>query len=171
MQLPKGVVILALLASGISAAAQSIVQTREVLTNPSIVTLASAGFNEDFLIELILNSKTEFDTSISRLATLMKQGINERIIRVMLRKPSAAPVSLAADPQPASPAREDGPRVAVSTKDPSIFAIATHTPYSDSRSLFWGFVKKRIDVGVAPQGRDALAQHLGAAYGSVLALH
>ncbi len=173
MQLRKRIVILVLLAGAASAGAQSIVQTREVLTNPSIVTLASAGFNEDFLIELILNSRTEFDTSVNGLAALAKQGINERIIRVMLNKPAAAPSSSTLDAQPASlsPGRQDKPGVSAPTKDPSIFAISTHTPYSDSRSLFWGFFQRHIDVGAAAQGHDGLAQHLGAVYGSAVAMH
>ena len=84
MRPQKVFVALALLVLGTLANAQSTVPTRDILTNSTIVKLAAAGCNEDFLSELILNSRTEFDTSANGLASLAKQGINERIIRVMV---------------------------------------------------------------------------------------
>jgi hypothetical protein len=171
------IVVIALLALGrpgtAESATQSIVQTREVLTNPSIVTLAAAGFNEDFLIDLILNSRTQFDTSVSGLAGLAKQGLTERIIRVMLNRSDAKPGLSTGDghPPPPSPDNTQGTAGHTRSQEPALLAIYTHTPYSGSVSFFWGFYQKRVGVGVASEGHDGLAQHLGAVYGSVIAGH
>jgi hypothetical protein len=125
MQLPREIAVLTLAAWAASALAQSnpvqappvqspdvqsIAQALKVLTNPAIVALAAAGFTEDFLIELIRNSRTEFDTSANALASLTKQGINERIIRVMVSVSTgvADPSILAANTAP-TPAAATAP--------------------------------------------------------------
>jgi hypothetical protein len=173
MQSRNGVLIVTLLALAIAAEAQSSVQTREVLTNRAVVTLAGAGFNEDFIIELILNSRTQCDTSVSGLASLAKQGVNERIIRVMLSAPEGGGVAMLA-PAPyamaaiAPPFPEVKPHIIVLKPRPTALAISTHTPYYSSTSLFWGLLKRKAGVGVAPQPRDVLAPHLGLVYDSVL---
>jgi hypothetical protein len=124
---PRRVILaVALLAWAISAAAQSpalqsTVQTREVLTNRSIVTLASAGFGEDFIIDLIAKSRTEFDTSVGGLESLAKQGMNERVIRAMLN-PSAGLLPVAAD-QPA-------------------LDTSGQAPQNGATAKFFGFFKK-----------------------------
>jgi hypothetical protein len=174
MQSRSAVLIVALLALGASAAAQSSIQTREVLTNRAVVTLAGAGFNEDFVIELILNSRTQFDTSVSGLAGLAKQGINERIIRVMLSSIEGTPVVTTSELQPfatasiAPPFPEIRPKVVVLKPRATALAISTHTPYYSSMSFFWGLLRKKVGVGAAPQPRDVLAPHLGLVYDSVL---
>jgi hypothetical protein len=114
MQSGKGIPAAALLAWALSAAAQSpavpaTVQTREVLTNGSIVALASAGFGEDFISDLIANSKTEFDTSVSGLESLVKQGINERVIHAMLNPPAGRPAVSTSGARPVTPAAEQPP--------------------------------------------------------------
>src|SRR5271168_2863261 len=134
MQSRPGMLTIALLALGVllnfAARAESIVQTREVLTNRAIVTLAAAGFNEDFLVELILNSKTRFDTSVDGLAGLAKQGVNQRIIRVMLASPAAGSAQMST----VRPV-ETGPRALPSedrgTQKLELAALAlyTRTPY------------------------------------------
>src|SRR5271167_3386352 len=53
------------------------------LTNDSIVTLAKAGFDELFILQLIRNSRTNFDTSVEGLITLKQAGITEDLIRMM----------------------------------------------------------------------------------------
>jgi hypothetical protein len=60
MQLRNAIVALALAAWGASAAAQW-----PALTSQAIVELPAAGFKEDFLIDLIEKSKTQFDTTVS----------------------------------------------------------------------------------------------------------
>jgi hypothetical protein len=173
MQSRKGLLIIALLALAIAAEAQSSVQTREVLTNRAVVTLAGAGFNEDFIIELILNSRTQFDTSVSGLAGLAKQGINERVIRVMLSAPEGSGVAMLASAPYATaaiapPFPDEKPRIIVLKPRATALAISTHTPYYSSTSFFWGLLKRKAGVGVAPQPRDVLAPHLGLVYDSVL---
>ena len=135
MQSPKGILAVALLVLGASARAQSTAPMREALTNRAIVTLAAAGFNEDFIVELILNGRTQFDTSVEGLASLRKQGINQRVIRAMLNLPGGD-----GEPKP---------------------AMANHTPYYRSTSIFWGLIQTRIGVGAAPENQPT---HLGMLY-------
>lgn len=49
---------------------QTVPLTQNCLTNQDIVTLAKAGFSEDFVIDLIGMSRTQFDLSASGLAEL-----------------------------------------------------------------------------------------------------
>jgi hypothetical protein len=75
---------------------------RHLLTNQGIVALAEAGYDEDFLIDLIQCKETRFDTTVEGLAFLAKHGISERIVRVMIdnEKKPASGASIA-PPQPA----------------------------------------------------------------------
>jgi hypothetical protein len=126
-----------------SPAIQSTIQTPKVLTNPAIVALAAADFSQDFLIELIRNSRTDFDTSASGLASLAKQGINERIIRAMVNVSTGV-----ADPSTPE------------TKAAPTAAATPPTPSRQSRSWFRGILKK---VGIRSAARDsALPPRLGA---------
>jgi hypothetical protein len=64
------------------------------LTNESIVTLAKAGFDELFILDLIHHSRTNFDTSVDGLVALKKTGVSEDLIRMMAMPqatPSASP--------------------------------------------------------------------------------
>ena len=178
MQLHKGFLAIALLALGASASAQSIVQTREVLTNRAIVTLAAAGFNEDFLIELILNSRTQFDTGVTGLTSLAKQGINERIIRVMLNSPGAvatggdgeplAMPAIAAPTSDGSPTPDGRPRIMLFRPKSADLAISAHAPYYRSTSVLWGLYKGKTGVGAATRAHSPLIPHLGMVYETVL---
>jgi hypothetical protein len=126
-----------------SPAIQSTTQTLKVLTNPAIVALAAAGFSEDFLIELIRNSRTDFDTSANGLASLAKQGINERIIRAMVNVSTGAADS-------STPETTAAPTAAATPP----------TPSRSSRSWFRGILKK---MGTRRAARDSsLAPRLGA---------
>jgi hypothetical protein len=141
MRLRSEIVALALLASAASAGAQSVVPTREVLTNPAIAALTAAGFSEDFLIALIRSSRTEFDTSANGLASLAKQGINDRIIRAMVNASTGV-----ADP----PNQTDAIRTA-----PTPTAAPAHSP-----SRLREFLKK---FGIGTGTRDmSLSPRLGA---------
>src|SRR5690348_9750163 len=65
---------------------------RNVLSNQGIVMLADAGYDEDFLIDLIRLKQTRFDTTVEGLMLLANHGVSERIIRFMLaneNKPAA----------------------------------------------------------------------------------
>jgi len=173
MQSRRGMFTIALLALGVSlnfaASAESIVQTGEVLTNRAIVTLAAAGFNEDFLIELILNSKTHFDTSVDGLAGLAKQGVSERIMRVMLTTPAAGSAQISTV-RPVETGARALPSAGSGAKKPELaeLALYTRTPYDISTSFFWGFSTKHISLGVSQAGQAVLAPHLGTVYGAAL---
>ncbi len=107
--------------------AQTLAVGRNTLTNHGIVTLAKAGFNEEFIIDTILSSRTQFDTSVDGLADLAKQGITERLIRVMMNPAPnvAAPgAGIAADSAPAMPF---GPSTRAEAEDSTFEAISGQT--------------------------------------------
>jgi hypothetical protein len=76
-------IVIALLAAAAACRAQTAVSSRNLLTNRDVVTLADAGFGEEFIIETIAASRTEFDTSADALAELKKHGVKDDIIRAM----------------------------------------------------------------------------------------
>jgi hypothetical protein len=76
------------------------------LTNENIVTLAKAGFDELFILQLVRTSRTNFDISVEGLVGLKQAGVSEELIRLMaMPQPSspAAPAAAAAPPQKAAP--------------------------------------------------------------------
>src|SRR5580692_8359962 len=69
------------------------------LTNENIVTLAKAGFDELFLLQLIHSSRTNFDTSVQGLVVLKQAGVSEELIRLMAMPQTTTPAApAAADP-------------------------------------------------------------------------
>src|ERR1700722_20105686 len=70
---------------------------RHVLSNEGIVALSEAGYDQNFLIDLIRQKQTRFDTSVEGLAYLADHGIPDYIVRFMIvneNKPSASSVSI-----------------------------------------------------------------------------
>jgi hypothetical protein len=63
--------------------AQEPAVSRGVLTNHDVVTLAEAGFSEEFLLEIIATSRPKFDITADGLADLAKHGVKEDVIRAM----------------------------------------------------------------------------------------
>jgi hypothetical protein len=53
------------------------------LTNKDIWTLAEAGFSEEFIVETIETSRSQFDISSPALAEMVKHAVTERIVRTM----------------------------------------------------------------------------------------
>lgn len=152
--------------------AQEVPFSRNSLTNRDVIVLAKAGFNEDFIIETILGSRTQFNITVDALADLAKQGMTERLIRVMMscretRPPigsELAPVVTTAvvPPLPQRSSRRSP------TVRPSLasVAIASQTPYYESTSVFWGLWKKKISVGAIVQ-QPVVPVHLGVMYRDV----
>jgi hypothetical protein len=156
--------ILPLLVFGMGLAAGAHAQTSGLtLTNQDLVTLAKAGFNEDFLVDLIGTSHTRFDLSGSALAELAKQGLTERLIRAMLTPAVAAPAATSAGLPRSEGKRGSRPPKA---KEPaeSTLAIANHVPYYRSSSMMWGLVTKKLEIG-SPPAEPSVGSSLGAAYG------
>jgi hypothetical protein len=58
---------------------------KNLITNEGLVTLARAGYDEDFLIDLMRIKRCHFDTSVEGLAYLAGQGISERLVKAALR--------------------------------------------------------------------------------------
>ena len=85
---------------------------RHVLTNQGIVALAEAGYDEAFLIDLILYKQTRFDTTVEGLTFLADNGISKRIVRYMIANENKSP---GFPVTPAPPAAEPTARPAVTT--------------------------------------------------------
>ncbi len=165
------------LALGVSAGAQTAPLTQNALTNQDVVTLAKAGFNEEFIIDTISMSRTRFDTSVSGLAELAKEALTERLIRYMMTAGAAAApaAATAAAPPPeaviASPAMsESAPakgRIYVVKPSATRQALSTQTPYYEWTSMFWGLWRKKVGVGAMPRAEQVVAPSLGGFYQQV----
>jgi hypothetical protein len=176
------------------AAAQTVPLTQNSVTNHDIVTLAKAGFNEDFILDFMGLSRARFDVSVNALAELAKEGLSERLIRAMLMASvpapaasanatvaSATPVSLmqgtATPPGTAFPAplQANGP-VGVMVDVPAKFrprkmsdlqmALSTQTPYYRSSSFLFGLIKSTVKINGQSQGDRSVFMQLGSAYGN-----
>jgi hypothetical protein len=139
--------LLLLLAAGLSAQAP--------LTNRDIVTLAKAGFDEQFLSGLITRSPTKFDLSVDALAALAREGVSPGTVKAML--------------QPASPAaKPKAPVPKAPTKLPPLeMSIERGAPFYESKSFLWGFSKTTVITGAGNSGSaapDAVTTHLGSLY-------
>lgn len=170
--------LLPLVAAGIGAFsavsnAENVSFSRNSLNNRDVLVLAKAGFNEDFIIETILSRHTQFDTSVEGLADLAKQGMTERLIRVMMncgesRPPAGAsvtPVAETAVMPPIPPSTNNRSRtVRLSSAN---IALSTQTPYYESTSVLWGLWKKKIGVGTVVR-QPAIPEHLGVLYEDIL---
>ena len=157
--------------------AQTLAVGRNTLTNHGIVTLAKAGFNEEFIIDTILSSRTQFDTSVDGLADLAKQGITERLIRVMMNPapnvaaPGAGIAADSASAMPFGPPKLERPKIQFLKPSPVRLAIVGRTPYYEWKSHLFGLWKTKIGVGSGPEAVDAIAPHLGVLYENVRMPH
>ncbi|MEO8025306.1 MAG: hypothetical protein ABI823_02475 [Bryobacteraceae bacterium] len=78
-------------------------KSSHMLTNESVVHLAKAGFDEQFIVELIQSSRTRLDASASALISLKQQGLSEELIRfIALRERLADQVAAQPAPRPSS---------------------------------------------------------------------
>jgi hypothetical protein len=153
---------------------------QNTLTNHDIVVLAQAGFNENFIADFISMSHTRFDTSVAGLAELAKEGLAERLIRVMLTasaspQPGSAvatgpaatttiiPAAMIGPPMEANRRKRDRPQTE------SSMAISSQAPYYRTSSFFWGFWTKKTGVGTGTRTIDQpIAVQLGTAYSQAL---
>ncbi|HEV1284407.1 MAG TPA: hypothetical protein VNU44_03825 [Bryobacteraceae bacterium] len=88
------------------------------LTNDSVITLAKAGFDEMFILQLIRNSRTNFDTSVDGLVAMKKAGVSEELLRLMAMPQASLP--------PAAPAATEAPKTP--PKKHGLFKRSTHSP-------------------------------------------
>jgi len=99
-------VLLAVLLIVLPAAAQQFTVAalaHQPLTNENIVTLAKAGFDELFILQLVRSSRTNFDTSVDGLVKLKQAGVSEELIRLMVMPQASAPAAPAATTPPQKP--------------------------------------------------------------------
>ena len=162
-----------LVALAVAAGAQTVPLTQNALTNKDVVTLAKAGFNEDFIIDTIGISRTRFDTTVNALAELAREGLTERLIRCMMAAGTPPPTVLPAaangpdmpEAAMATPVMAGSPRMKSKTYvvKPSAVrqALSTQTPYYEWTSMFWGLWKRRVGVGSAPHAEQVVAPPLG----------
>ena len=165
------------LAWGVSAGAQTASLAQTALTNKDVVTLAKAGFNEEFIMDTISMSRTHFDVTVNGLAELAKEGLTERLIRFMMTAGAGvAPVQSAAsgtaqEALMVSPAMNENPapRGQVVVVKPSAVrqALSSQTPYYEWTSVFWGLWKKKVGVGAMPRVEQVVAPSLGGFYQQV----
>jgi hypothetical protein len=97
-------VLIALLLTILPAAAQQFTlaqMAHQPLTNENVVTLAKAGFDELFILQLIRSSRTNFDTSVQALVGLKQSGVSEELIRLMAMPQASQPAAPAAAAPPA----------------------------------------------------------------------
>ena len=172
------------LALAVAAGAQTVSLTQNALTNKDVVTLAKAGFNEDFIIDTISMSRTQFDFSVNSLAEMAKEGLTERLIRCMMMAGVPPPVSVPAAAPSGSgmtegamvtPAMAGNPRgnshmqTKIYVVKPSAVhqALSTQTPYYEWRSIFFGLWKKQVGVGAAPRSEQVVTPSLGGYFNQV----
>jgi len=150
------------------AAAQTVPPSLNSVSNPDIVTLAKAGFNEDFIVDFISASRTRFDVSVNGLAGLAKDGLSERLIRAMLAAGSpqqvppqqSAMISAMAMADMATPVR-------ARKVSASAMAMSTQTPYYQSSTFLWGLIRRQVKIYATPQSERSQSYQLGSAYGQV----
>jgi len=162
--------------------AQRVPLSSSAMTNRDVWTLAEAGFSEEFIVDVIQTSRTQFDTCAIGLVELSKHAVTERIIRTMLDQSNASSqgsqsqqaamamaasgqgqVSLAVPMGTEPRAREPrAPRIT-----PTAMAISSGQPYYEWKSYFFGAYKKRVGVGTVNGGAtqyQVIAPHLGTMY-------
>jgi hypothetical protein len=91
---------------------------QQPLTNENIVTLAKAGFDELFILQLIRSSRTSFDTSVPGLVVLKQAGVSEDLIRMMAMPQSSPPAAPAATTPAKAPPKKHGLFQRTSTQQP-----------------------------------------------------
>ena len=126
---------------------------RSVLSNHDVVTLAKAGFDENFLVNLIVTSQTHFDTSADALAALAEQGVTQRIVEVMMNPGAGTPAGA-----PAPAATKVAKPVRSSRVSPVRLAIMENAAYHESRSILFGAWKTEVGVG-APAPKQSRSSH------------
>jgi len=154
--------ILFLAVAGVCSAESNL--HRNVLSNRDVVTLAKAGFDEEFLVSVIVSSRTHFDTSADGLAALAEQGVTQRIIEVMMNPEVATPPAAAPAPAVAVAAKP----IRASKVSPARLAIMENAPYYESKSVFFGAWKKKVGVGAAPPPKESRSSHLGSLYSGAM---
>src|SRR5271165_3945308 len=95
----------------LSASAQQFTvaqMAHQPLTNDSVVTLAKAGFDELFILQLIRHSRTNFDTSVEGLVAMKTAGVSEELIRLMAMPQASPPAAPAATETPKTPPKKHG---------------------------------------------------------------
>jgi hypothetical protein len=98
-------ILCAVLFTTFSAAAQQYTvaqMAHQPLNNESVVTLAKAGFDEQFILQLIRSSRTNFDTSVEGMVAMKKAGVSEDLIRMMAMPQTIPPAVAPAATTPAA---------------------------------------------------------------------
>lgn len=111
----------ALLTVSLGAAQQFTVAQlkQQPLTNENIVTLAKAGFDELFILQLIRSSRTSFDTTIQGLVILKQAGVSEDLIRAIAMPQSIPPEAPATTAPAKAPMKKHGLFKRTSTQQPA----------------------------------------------------
>jgi hypothetical protein len=155
-----------------AAFAQTAGEEQKTFVNRDVVMLAKAGFSADFIIDTIQSGKSQFDTSAKGLAELAKDGLNERVLRVIagVKTPSETVARPEALPAPSAelyiPGNGRKTRTQVLRPSGVGLAIATQTAYYESTSFLFGLIHKNVGVGAVPRGDEVVAPQMGSASNS-----
>ena len=133
---------------------------RSVLSNHDVVTLAKAGFDEEFLVKLIVSSRTHFDTSPDALTALAEQGVTQRIVEVMMNPAAAGTPAVAPAPAATTVAKP----VRSSKVSPVRLAIMENAAYHESKSVLFGAWKTEVGVGTPPSKESGSSHQQTAHY-------
>jgi hypothetical protein len=104
-------ILCAVLFTTFSAVAQQYTvaqMAHQPLNNESVVILAKAGFDEQFILQLIRSSRTNFDTSVEGMVAMKKAGVSEDLIRMMAMPQTVPPAAPAATEAPKTPPKKHG---------------------------------------------------------------
>jgi hypothetical protein len=94
----------------------------ETLRNEDIIKLVAAGFEPTTVIQKIRTSEVAFDVSTDALIALKKSGVDEMIVREMLRRQSGATAPeppMAPPPPPPPPSPSTAPAAAPAPPSPA----------------------------------------------------
>lgn len=76
------------------------VADKAILTNDGVAILVRAGYSDQFILELIYQKQTRFDTSPEALAALAESGLSPRLVRYMIANPQKEALPEFVHPQP-----------------------------------------------------------------------
>jgi hypothetical protein len=120
------------------------------ITNKDVLTLAKAGFDEEFIIRTLLGARCNCDTSSDALASLAEQGVSQRVIEVMLDASyvgaPAGVVATSVETAPPTPVMSHPVPKRAARPSPAAMAISGRVPYYQEQSVVWGLWRKKVGV-------------------------
>jgi len=161
-------VLLFVVVTCLGCEASVLAQPQKPLTDADIVEMVKAGFQESFIIKLIEERSTDFDTSTEALLTLKKWNVSEKILEAMLAaerrkasgrqpvpRPPALPRETVADkPQrPPKPSAVADSVVRAGSGEVAVFGGINGNLMSGARLETWNLVTGTVAVQARQEGK------------------